>query len=206
MPVWSGIDAAPDQSRAAVVACDQSGVVEPVRQDNKVGWVADVVEDLWGSGHASGVCVLSPGPLKHLLPRLRTFGEQYKVSDAEGKLVVPVLALPPYGNAEASQLFLQAVLDRSVHVVFSAGVFIEANSQSRRRKVGETGGFTIARADEETECSALVAAALAYYAATAEGWQYATEEAKKGRSVDALTAWGDSLASEDIRDPDYWGD
>ena len=206
MPVWLGIDAAPDQTRAAVVACDQSGVLELVRQDNKVGWVADVVEDLWGSGHATGVCVLSPGPLKHLLPRLRTFGEQYKVRNAEGKLVVPVLALPPHGNAEASQLFLQAVLDRSVHVVFSAGVFSEANSQSRRRKVGETGGFTIARADEETECSALVAAALAYYAATAEGWQYAIEEAKKGRSVDALTAWGDSLASEDIRDPDYWGD
>ena len=159
-----------------------------------------MVEDLWGSGHASGVCVLSPGPLKHLLPRLRTFGEQYKVRNAEGKLVVPVLSLPPQGNAEASQLFLQAVLDRSVQVVFSAGVFADANSQSRRRKVGETGGFTIARADEETECSALVAAALAYYAATNEGWEYAAADAHADRSASALKTWNDEYErANDIR-------
>ena len=192
-PVWLGIDAAPDQTVASVVAADASGVVELVERRNHVRWVAEIVEDLWGQGYAVGVGVLALGPLKHLIPRLLAFGEQHRIPNASNELVVPVNVMSQAVFAGASQDLLMGVLDHSIQAVYSAGVFGEAVRDSRRRPQGTLGGFTIARADDEKECSALVAAAVAYHAATSETWDFAAEDAKDAQQLNLLEAWAQGI-------------
>ena len=104
-------------------------------------------------------------------------------------MVTPLVRLNGSGFAAASQQLLASVLDSAVAAVHSAGVFAGAVGQSRRRYSATSGGFTIARRDADSEASALVAAAIALYAARSEDWAaYGAANAAESAAEDELAA------------------
>ena len=193
-PIWLGIDADPDQTRATIVAADATGVIELVAQRPGVAWVAEFVEQLWYNNQAAsriaGVALMSPGPMAGTYDRLRVYGEGHRLRQPKtGKLVSPVFGLKMTDLAVASQNLLEAVTTQEIAVVHSGGVFVDAVEQSRRRPYGTSGAFTIARKDFNTEASALVAAAIALHVAKGRGWEEADAAQDSANMVDAMRAW-----------------
>ena len=195
-PIWLGVDADPDGVQSTIVAADSSGVVGVVKQDLGTEWVCEYIETIWeqaeGSKAVQGVVLLVPGPVSQLHARLRAYGASKKIRDPEtNKLVNPVVTLNNSEFAVATQGFVEAITTGRLIAVHSRNVFPKAVDQARRRPVGTTGAFTIARKDTSSECSAVVAAAIALHAAQGRGWAETAAEASSDDLTDSLKAWLD---------------
>ena len=198
-PIWFGIDAAPDGSIAHIVAADASGVIELVEYNNGIDWVPHYVEQHWAEGNIAGVALLVPGPLSNYEARLVSVGENHRIREAgTGKLVNPIMKLSQSQFAVASQNLRSNVLDSSIHVVFSDGKFVSALRQSRKRPLGTSGAFTIARKNDSSDCSALVAASLALYATQNDAWAETKAEATETQFIDSFREWVDIVAEDGI--------
>ena len=187
-PLWLGIDAAPDQSIASAVVADNTGVFELAERRAGITWILPWLAERWELGLFEGVAVLAPGPLSGELNAIEAVvASRPKRNPVTGDMFTPLVRLNGAGFAAASQQFLASVLDSAVAAVHSAGIFADAVGQSRRRYSATSGGFTIARRDFDSEASALVAAAIALYAARSEDWaEYAAANAAESAVEDEL--------------------
>ena len=199
-PRWVGIDAAPDQSVASIVAADSTGVFELVDQRNGISWVLETVTAMWSGGLIEGVALQVPGPLSGLLTSIEAVGANHKIRDPQtGKLVTPVVQVNGPRFAQASQQLLTGIHDSRVAAVHSGGVFLKAVNCSRRRHNLQAGTFTIARRTATDEASAIVAAAFALNAANDQSWMVEVADAKSSDSMALFEAyygteetdWGD---------------
>ena len=189
-PLWLGLDAAPDQSIASAVVADNTGVFELAERRPGVSWVVPWLAERWDLGMLDGVAVLAPGPLSGELDAIEAVvASRPKRDPVSGEMRTPLARLNGVKFAAASQQLLASVLDSAVAAVHSADVFSNAVGQARRRYSPTSGGFTIARRTVDSEASALVAAAIALYAARSEDWaEYAAASAVESAVEDELTA------------------
>ena len=152
--IWLGVDASPDRERASIVACDSMGRAELVKQSNGVMWVAQYVSEICEKqSDVVGVAFLTSGPVSFLADELNV---HHYGSD--------VVLMPTGDAARASNKLYDGVEGQGILVIPSRGAFERAIQGSRQMKAGDT--WRIARRDESTDASALVALSLAYYQAT----------------------------------------
>ena len=169
-------------------------MVELAERRTGVDWIVDWVAASFGAGAITGIALLAPGPLAGLVDPLRAVASRHQVRAPKGgKLQVPLLTLAPAQYAVACQQLLGSLHDGSVAVVDSRGVFESAMKQSRRRIASGGAAFTIARKDDVSEASALVAVALGLYAAKNQGWAaeavVAADESAADADLAAMQAW-----------------
>lgn len=176
-----GVDAPPDRSFAAVVACDSAGRVEVLAHRAGIGWVANFIAERMGHPDALGVAALTGGPLAGELDPWR-------------RRRVPVFGLSSALSAVASGRFYDAVVAGRVEVRPQAGL-TTAVAAGIRRPLGTA--WVWGRSSPDLDVSPLVAASLAFHVATAEADKLVT------RVVPSVVDLGDGGAMSAAERAEY---